>query len=90
MICLSAMVILLVMLFIRAGLLALTVAFFFFNRIRAFPLTLDSSAWYSGTSALVMLALMAIAVYAMSSAVRGYVKATRTALDSGIPNVPPR
>ena len=90
MICLSTMVILLVMLFIRAGLLALTVAFFFFDRIRAFPLTLDSSAWYSGTSTLVMLALMGIAAYAMGFAMRGYVKTPKTALEAGIPDVPPR
>ena len=61
-------------LFLRSGLLALIVAFFFFSKMRKFPLALDSSAWYSSTSALFLLALAAIAVYSFRSAIRGYSK----------------
>jgi hypothetical protein len=87
--CLAAVAILLVMLFLRSGLLALTVAFFFFSKLRRFPVTLDSSAWYAGTSTLLLLALIGIAVYALGSAVRGYGKAARAGLDSSVLEVPP-
>jgi hypothetical protein len=88
-VCLSAMVAVLLLLFVRSGLLALTVAFFFFRKIRRFPLTLDSSAWYAGTSTLLILALTAIAVYALSAAIRGYPKASGRGLGSNVPNMPP-
>ena len=71
---LVATVLLLLALFLRSGMLALIVAFFFFSKLRKFPLTMDASAWYSNTSTLALLALAAIAVYSFRSAIRGYPK----------------
>jgi hypothetical protein len=81
-------VVILVTLFLRSGLLALIVAFFFFTRMRRLPLALDSSAWYSSTAALAMLALAAIAVYSLRSAIRGYPKGAPGADTSSI-ELPP-
>jgi hypothetical protein len=39
--------------------------FFFFNLLQKWPLTLDTSAWFSGTSLTAMLLLAAIATAAM-------------------------
>jgi serine/threonine-protein kinase len=71
-VCFGAMVVIMLALFLRSGLLALTVTFFFLSKMRRFPLALDSSVWYSGTSTLGMLALAAIAIYAFRSAIRGH------------------
>jgi serine/threonine-protein kinase len=64
-----AIVIVALVLFTRLGLLAVAVASFFFFRIKLFPITLDSSAWYAGTSAITLLLLTAIAVYAFRTAI---------------------
>jgi hypothetical protein len=88
-ICLAAIVLLLMFLFIRSGLLALTVAFFFFSKIRRFPLTLDSSAWYAGTSTWILLALAAIAVYAFRTAIRGRTPGHPYTMESGSYGLPP-
>jgi len=88
-ICLAAMVILLLALFVRSGLLALIATFFFFSKMRRFPLALDSSAWYSGTSTLALLALAAIAIYAFRIAIRGYPKGMAPGADSSWTELPP-
>jgi hypothetical protein len=88
--CLAGMVVLALALFLRSGLLALIVTFFYFSRLRRFPLTLDSSEWYSGTSALAMLALAAIAVYAFRTAIRGYPSRPPAGSDSSSIELPPR
>jgi hypothetical protein len=87
--CLAAMVILSLALFLRSGLLALIVTFFFFSRMRRFPLALDSSAWYSSTSALALLALASIAIYAFRTAIRGYPKGAVPGGDSSSIELPP-
>jgi serine/threonine-protein kinase len=56
-------------LFVKLGLLATTAMFFFFVRLENFPITLDSSAWYMGTSTAVLFALGAIAVWAFTNAI---------------------
>lgn len=58
--------------FVRFGLLAVIVGWFFYIRLSTFPVTLDSSAWYSGTSTVLLLALAAIALYAAIMSARGY------------------
>jgi hypothetical protein len=55
---------------IRFGLLAYVAMFFFFLRLE-FPITFDTSAWYSGTSILAIVALVAVTVYAFRIATRG-------------------
>jgi hypothetical protein len=50
---------------IRFGLLAMVTMFFFFNLLQKWPLTLDTSAWFGGTSLTAMLVLAAIATAAM-------------------------
>jgi hypothetical protein len=55
---------------IRFGLLAYIAMFFFFVRIE-FPITFDTSAWYSSTSLLALLALVAVTVYAFRIATSG-------------------
>lgn len=87
-VCLLAMVVILAVLFVRSGLLALTVAFFFFGKIRGFPLTLDSSAWYAGTSSVALLAMIGIAVYGLSTAIRGYSRASRAAAEGAMVDGP--
>jgi serine/threonine-protein kinase len=52
-------------LMLRVGLLATAVCFFFHERLRDFPITLDTSAWYWTTSAVVLLLLVAIVAYAL-------------------------
>jgi hypothetical protein len=88
-VCLSALVILLLVLFVRSGLLAVTVAFFLLSRLRRFPVTLDSSAWYSGTSTLLLLALTALTAYACRTAIRGYSKTAAAGTESSAPDIPP-
>ncbi len=48
----------------RFGLLATVVAFYFWNVLRLFPLTLDFSRWYAGRGLVGLLVLVAIVVYA--------------------------
>jgi serine/threonine-protein kinase len=55
---------------IRFGLLAYVAMFFFFIRME-YPITFDTSAWYSSTSILVLIALVAIVVYAFRIATSG-------------------
>jgi serine/threonine-protein kinase len=56
--------------FVRFGLLAWVFANYFGHCLQ-FPLTTDSSAWYAGTSLLVLLVLAAIAVYGFRIALAG-------------------
>jgi hypothetical protein len=49
---------------LRFGLLALVAFQFFYFRLRQWPLTFDTSAWYASTSALLLVALGVIALYA--------------------------
>jgi serine/threonine-protein kinase len=56
--------------FLRFGLLALVFANYFDHCLQ-FPLTTDSSAWYAGTSLLVLVVLAAIAVYGFRIALAG-------------------
>jgi hypothetical protein len=51
------------LLLIHFGLLSMSVAWFFYVGLRAYPNTLDFSAWYAGRSLFVLLALSALAVY---------------------------
>jgi len=55
--------------FVKLGLLATTTLFFFFVRLDNFPVTLDSSAWYMGTSTSVLFALGAISLWAFTNAI---------------------
>ncbi len=55
---------------IRWGFLALVAMLFFAQNLASFPITLDTSAWYAGTSLLVLLTLGALATYASRIAVR--------------------
>jgi hypothetical protein len=50
---------------VRYGFLAFVVTAFVVSKLVQFPLTLDASHWYSGTSLVVMLALAAIALWAL-------------------------
>ncbi len=88
-ICFAVIIILWLALFVRSGLLALTAALFFFSKLRRFPLALDSSAWYSGTSTLAMLALAAIAIYAFRIASRGHPRGVAPGADSSSIEIPP-
>jgi hypothetical protein len=56
--------------FVRFGLLAWVFANYFGHCLQ-FPLTTDSSAWYFGTSLLVLVVLAAIAVYGFRIALAG-------------------
>jgi hypothetical protein len=56
--------------FLRFGLLAWVFANYFGHMLQ-FPLTTDSSAWYAGTSLLVLVVLAAIAVYGFRIALAG-------------------
>jgi hypothetical protein len=85
----SMLVAMLLVLFLRSGLLALTVAFLFFSKLRSFPVCLDSSAWYSGTSTLALLALAALALYAFWNTVRGYPKHVAGGPDRSPIELPP-
>ncbi len=55
--------------FVKLGLLATMAMFFFLVRLENFPITLDSSAWYMGTSTAVLFALGAIALWAFMNAI---------------------
>ena len=55
---------------IRFGLLAYVAMFFFFLHME-YPITFDTSAWYSSTSTLLLPALCAIVVYAFRIATSG-------------------
>jgi hypothetical protein len=55
--------------FARMGLLATVAMFLFFVRLDDFPITLDSTAWYMGTSTAVLFALGAIALWAFTNAI---------------------
>jgi hypothetical protein len=50
-------------LFFRFGLLPVVVAQFFDDLVLMFPMTLDFSSWYAGSTALVLVVLAAMAVY---------------------------
>jgi hypothetical protein len=50
---------------IRIGLLAIGTTFFFLELLQRWPLTLDTSLWFSGTSLTAMLVMVAIAAVAM-------------------------
>jgi serine/threonine-protein kinase len=50
---------------IRIGLLAMVTTFFFLELLQRWPLTLDTSLWFSGTSLTAMLVMVAIAAVAM-------------------------
>ncbi len=63
---------------LRFGLLALASAFFFFDILQSWPLTLDGTVWYAGTSLMGMLILAAVAVAALLVA-RGGASAWRRA-----------
>jgi len=56
--------------FVRFGLLAWVFANYFGHMLQ-FPLTTDSSAWYAGTSLLVLVVLAAIAIYGFRIALAG-------------------
>jgi hypothetical protein len=56
--------------FLRFGLLAWVSANYFGHMLQ-FPLTTDSSAWYAGTSLLVLVVLAALAVYGFRIALAG-------------------
>lgn len=60
----------LLLVFLRFGLLVLVFAFFF-GHFLEFPLTTDSSAWYSGISLFLLVVLAAIAVYGFRIALAG-------------------
>jgi serine/threonine-protein kinase len=55
--------------FVKLGLLATIAMFFFFVKLENFPITLDSSAWYMGTSTAVLFALGALALWAFINAI---------------------
>jgi len=55
--------------FVKLGLLATTAMFFFLVKLENFPITLDSSAWYMGTSTAVLFALGAIALWSFTNAI---------------------
>ncbi len=59
-----------ILVFLRFGLLALVFANYFGHCLQ-FPLTTDSSAWYAGTSLLVLLVLAALAIYGFRIALAG-------------------
>ena len=59
-----------ILVFLRFGLLALIFSNFFVHFLE-FPLTVDSSAWYAGTSLFLLLVLAAIAVYGFRIALAG-------------------
>jgi len=60
----AAISIVLVLLFRRYGLLALTATWAFINIVVAAPMTLDTSVWYFGRSFFLMALLIAVAGYA--------------------------
>jgi serine/threonine-protein kinase len=55
---------------IRFGMLAYVAMFFVFFHME-YPITLDTSAWYSSTSILAVLALIAVVIYAFRVATSG-------------------
>jgi len=59
-----------ILVFLRFGLLALFFSNLFGHSLQ-FPLTTDSSAWYAGTSLLVLLVLGVLAVYGFRIATAG-------------------
>jgi hypothetical protein len=63
---------------VRFGLLALVSAFFFFDILQSWPLTLDGTVWYAGTSLMGMLILAAVVAAALLVA-RGGASAWRRA-----------
>jgi hypothetical protein len=69
-----------ILVFLRFGLLALVFANYFGHCLE-FPLTTDSSAWYAGTSLLVLLVLAAIAIYGFRIALAGRPAFSGTGLD---------
>ncbi len=62
---------LIVFILFRYGLVALTVAFFVNELLSGFPLTLDFSQWYAGTSLLALLCVLALAVFGFREALAG-------------------
>ena len=69
---------------LRFGLLALVSAFFFFGVLQRWPLTLDGTAWFAGTSFMGVLILATVAGAALFVA-RGGASAWRRAI-LGIPS----
>jgi hypothetical protein len=55
----------------RFGLLALFASFFFFNILQSWPLVLDTSVWFSGTSLTGIVVLGTVAALAMRISCRG-------------------
>lgn len=62
---------LIVFILFRYGLIALAVAFFANELLSGFPLTLDFSQWYAGTSLLALLCVLALAVFGFCEALAG-------------------
>ncbi len=60
---------LLLALYLRAGLLAASVAFWYLNL--SFVIALDLTSWYAGLSLFALLAAFAVPVYALSTALAG-------------------
>ena len=63
------------LLVVRGGLLTAVAALYFTSLLGDMPLTLDGSAWYTGTSTLVFLVLGLIAGYAAHIAMSGHARA---------------
>jgi hypothetical protein len=55
--------------FVKLGLLATVALFLFFVKLENFPITLDSTAWYMGTSTAVLFTLGALALWAFTTAI---------------------
>ena len=55
----------------RFGLLAAVVAEFFIGLVFTYPMTLDFSSWYAGSTALVLVVFAAMAVYGFSVSLAG-------------------
>jgi hypothetical protein len=72
----------LVILALRYGLVAYTTAFIASYLLRAFPLTLNFSAWYAGTGMIALLAVLALAVYGFHTSLGGQKVFEGTLLES--------
>jgi hypothetical protein len=55
----------------RFGLLAAVVAEFFLGLIFAYPMSLDYSSWYSGSTALVLVVFAGMAIYGFRASLAG-------------------
>lgn len=68
---LALIIVLMIFVAIRHGLVAFIAMDFFHRRLENFPITLDASAWYAGTSLLVLVALSAVAFYGFRISLAG-------------------